>query len=300
MKIYVGITDTNWFNYLSSQKDIDEINFWQPSGGRNFKALNPGEIFVFRLHSPNDYVVGYGIYSYFSILPIDKAWEYFGIKNGASSLEELRTKVEKFRKIQPQPFENYEIGCIMIKQPTFLKKENWFKIPSWKTGIQQGKTYDLSMEDGKYIFNKLNMNLTTEVRELPTERYGEPIQVFPRLGQGTFRSMVLDSYNRRCAITGEKILPILHSAHIKPYNEGGEHSINNGILLREDIHTLFDRGYVTISTDYHFEVSNRIKTDFNNGKNYYSLHGTKILLPNKQEQHPDKEILSWHNNKLRK
>jgi hypothetical protein len=52
------------------------------------------------------------------------------------------------------------------------------------------------------------------------------------------------------------------ASHIKPYAQQGPHEVKNGLLLRQDIHTLFDRGYLTITNDYHIEVSRRIKEDY--------------------------------------
>lgn len=295
MKLYVGITDRNWYEFLAARPDIDEVNFWQPSGNRQFRALQPGELFLFKLHAPDDVIVGYGIFGHSSILPISQAWDYFHEKNGVKDLIEMRARVEKYRRIQPQPLEDYPIGCVMIQQPAFLPKLKQFKIPNWKKGIQQGMTFDLESKEGRQILGNIQQPQYT--RELPgqNERFGTPALHSARLGQATFRSLILDNYNRKCAITAEKILPVLHSAHIKPYNLGGEHKSNNGILLREDIHTLFDRGYVTISPDYHFEVSKRIKIDFNNGKNYYALHGKEILLPQNKNDQPEIKLLQWHN-----
>jgi putative restriction endonuclease len=45
MRAYVGITDQNWFEFLRSQTHLDEVNFWRPSSGQSFKALQPGELF---------------------------------------------------------------------------------------------------------------------------------------------------------------------------------------------------------------------------------------------------------------
>ena len=101
----------------------------------------------------------------------------------------------------------------------------------------------------------------------------------PRLGQGAFRVLVTDIYNRRCAITQERTLPALEAAHIRPYGDGGEHEARNGLLLRRDIHSLFDAGYVTVTPDLRFEVSRRIKEEFDNGKHYYELHGRPIFAP---------------------
>lgn len=117
-----------------------------------------------------------------------------------------------------------------------------------------------------------------------------------RLGQGAFRVVVTDAYQRRCAITGEKTLPVLEAAHIKPYAEEGPHAVNNGLLLKSDFHTLFDGGYITIDKDYRIDVSKRLHEDYGNGKDYYKYHGEKLLiLPEKQIELPSKEYLEWHN-----
>jgi len=55
MNFYIGITDQAWFDYLSSlSPPPDEVNFWQPSGKTTFRALQPGELFLFKLHSLNE------------------------------------------------------------------------------------------------------------------------------------------------------------------------------------------------------------------------------------------------------
>lgn len=89
------------------------------------------------------------------------------------------------------------------------------------------------------------------------EKYGKPTLIQPRLAQGTFRVVVTDSYNRRCAVTGERGLPVFEAAHIRPFADGGEHLVENGLLLRSDAHILFDRGYMTVTPE-HRVVSNRL------------------------------------------
>lgn len=108
-------------------------------------------------------------------------------------------------------------------------------------------------------------------------RYGAPPTIHPRLGQGAFRILVTDTYDRRCAVTGERTLPVLEASHIMPYASGGPHDVTNGLLLRSDLHTLFDLGYVTITPAYRLEVSRRIREEFENGR------------------HPDPALLDWHN-----
>ena len=110
-----------------------------------------------------------------------------------------------------------------------------------------------------------------------------------------FRVLVTDIYQRRCAVTQERTLPALEAAHIRPYGDGGSHEARNGLLFRRDIHSLFDAGYVTVTPDLRFEVSRRIKEEFENGRHYYALHGQHVSAPPRIEQRPDPDALSWHN-----
>jgi predicted restriction endonuclease len=68
----------------------------------------------------------------------------------------------------------------------------------------------------------------------------------------------------------------------------------NGLLLRSDIHTLLDRGYVTVTPDLRFEVSRRIKDEFENGRDYYALQGKPVAVPEPRELAPSREYLDWH------
>jgi putative restriction endonuclease len=114
------------------------------------------------------------------------------------------------------------------------------------------------------------------------------------MGQGIFRAAVTDAYGRACAISQEHSLPALEAAHIRPYADGGEHAISNGLLLRSDIHRLFDKGYVTVTPDYRFRVSDRLRADFSNGRSYYPLNGQLMRLPAARTDHPDRDALAFH------
>jgi putative restriction endonuclease len=103
-----------------------------------------------------------------------------------------------------------------------------------------------------------------------------------------------DPYERRCVVSDEKTLPILDAAHIRAYGDGGDHDTANGLLLRTDIHRLFDLGYVTVSEDHRFEVSHRLKADFDNGRHYYDLHGQALRTPKPGFPAPAQDALAWH------
>lgn len=134
----------------------------------------------------------------------------------------------------------------------------------------------------------------SEPRELPGG-YTDFVPARHRVGQGIFRSVVTDAYQRRCAVTRERALPALDAAHIKPFSVTPVNYVQNGVLLRSDVHRLFDAGYVTVTPRYRVEVSDRIRTDFNDGENYLKLHGTELWVPARREHQPGRSYLEWHN-----
>jgi putative restriction endonuclease len=302
VKFYVGITDYDWFRFLSSIPDVEEVNFWQPGGNRIFKTLSIGEPFLFKLHSPRNFIVGGGFFTHSTILPVSMAWSAFGIRNGARSIDEMRSRIEKYRRQSPHS-EDYRIGCILLTKTFFFEEINWLPIPkNWSPNIVQGKTYDPSDAHGSRLWTEvlLRARLKTRISQehlssIDGPRYGPPVQIEPRLGQGSFRVIVTDAYQRRCAVTAEKTLPALDAVHIKPFGKNGPHQVNNGVLLRSDIHRLFDIGYVTISKENHFLVSRKIREDYENGRDYYAMHGRILHLPAHHNLRPDKIYIDWHN-----
>ncbi len=300
VRLWIANTDHDWFDFLAAQPNINEVNFWQPSGATNFGAIEPGELFLFRLKAPRNAIGGFGVFSHSSNLPISLAWEAFGINNGAVSLTEMRSRVGRYRETNSSPNEDYIIGCRIVVQPIFFPEHQWIpQPPSWSRSIVVGKTYSSGEPEGLALWERLMEQSTNRLEPIgfdePQVRYGEPTLIKPRLGQGAFRIAVTDAYHRTCAVSGGKVLPALDAAHIKPYVLGGSHELTNGILLRRDIHSVFDAGYVTVDEQYRFVVSDRVKTDFNNGNEYRRLHGTLLSMPSNPVFQPDRLAIRWHN-----
>lgn len=308
MNGFIANTDYDWFVFLASQGPLDEVNFWQPSGGhRSFRAISPGEPFFFRLKVPHRAVAGFGFLArHEKAIRSSIAWDAFGTKNGAPDLATMRRRIERYRSDQTlRPGGDHEVGCLMISTPVFLPREQWIREPAdWKQNIVEGKTYDLSVGEGLRIWAEAQARapFTTESLVaaeglLPgsAARYGSETVVRPRLGQGSFRVAVSAAYQGACAVTREHSLPVLEAAHIRPYSREGSHDVGNGLLLRTDIHRLFDAGYVTVTPSYNFEVSRRLREDFDNGRTYYSLHGTEIQVPESVQDRPIASLLDWHN-----
>lgn len=299
INLVVAVTDSDWFETLRRRADLTEVNFWAPSG-TGFKALEPGELFLFKLHSPRNFIVGGGVFAYANQLPCSLAWQAFGEANGASTLREMRERIAKYRKADPADrVTDFPVGCRILTQPFFLAEPDWIPVPeSWSKNTVTFKTYNTDEADGARLWEGMSVRLmraASACASEPVARYGEPRLIAPRLGQGAFRVLVTDAYKRRCTVTQEKTLPALEAAHIRPYAEGGFHLASNGLLLRRDLHSLFDGGYVTVTQDYRFEVSRRIREEFENGKHYYALHGQEIALPARLGDQPDQDALRWHN-----
>ena len=66
----------------------------------------------------------------------------------------------------------------------------------------------------------------------------------------------------------------------------------------QHLHTLFDRGYLTVTPEHRLEVSRRIHDEFHSGKEYYALHGTTIRAPAEAQRRPAAEYLRWHNEQV--
>jgi putative restriction endonuclease len=307
INLFVANTDNAWFDFLSSEGDLTEVNFWWP-GETNFRALQPGEILAFRLKSPRNKIGGFGIFSNYSRIPIQMAWETFGRGNGVPSLEGLRSAIAQLRtNITVVP--STDIGSTILVQPVFFPSHLWFDVPvSWSRSIQRGKTYSTDDTEGLQLWSRLletaklyDATIIPNIIDIPgisdrdQARFGTPTLIAPRLGQGAFRVAVTEAYGRRCAITNGKVLPALDAAHIKPYGDGGLHLKSNGILLRKDIHSVFDAGYVTITDTFKFAVSKKVKEVFNNGEEYLRLNDATIRLPERKADWPDVDLLRWHN-----
>ena len=310
MQGFIGNTDYDWFSFLRDLRPPpDEVNFWQPSGGGAFRAVAPGEPFFFRLKKPHYAIAGFGLFARHEIIPASLAWESFGRLNGAETFDEMCRRIERYRRGQPaDPKRQYRIGCLMISQPVFFEEADWVREPAeFSRNIVRGAGYDLAAGEGRRMWEACLERVQAHRVPMAAEagaqldlvaegpRHGKPQLVLPRLGQGTFRVAVTQAYERSCAVTHEHSLPVLEAAHIWPWGDGGPHRVSNGLLLRADVHRLFDAGYVTVTPDLRFQVSRRLKDEFENGKVYYAVDGQQIAAPRSAVDRPDPDCLRWHN-----
>jgi putative restriction endonuclease len=215
----------------------------------------------------------------------------------------MRTRIGRYRRIPIGVAEDPVIGCLFVRDVRFFPADIAVDPPpDFARNIVQGKSYDLADQSVAAYFSDLLHLILGVVVEVdfsqpwhrPGPVFGDPRLAPYRLGQRSFQAVVIDAYHRRCAISGTHISPVLQAAHIRPLTAGGEHRLDNGLLLRSDIHTLFDRGYLGVDPKYRLQVSPWLREDFSNGDQFYASAGQVIGLPERRVDRPGSQFLEWH------
>jgi putative restriction endonuclease len=323
MRIVVGVTDNRWAALLRDREELTEANFWQPSP-HGFKALKPGEPFLFKTKDPKKYrgvdipgyaLVGGGFFDEYVELRVSEAWTIWGEANGVATESELAARAQGYRAgtsglVEPDP----TIGCVILRNIFFARRgEELAEPPSWSKNSVTYVGYDSSEPDARrdsvYVqesFTALQAHARVDLQWEPDlrgvtlewhgPRFGAPALVRPRMGQGHFKRAVAAAYKNRCAVTSSATFPSLEAAHIRPFAEGGEHTVSNGLLLRTDVHRLYDRGYVSIDPDLRLRVSPQLQAHGWNGVEFYQREaaGFRIEEPNDPQLSPDRDALAWH------
>ena len=174
MKFYLGVTNNKWFNYLS-RISPEDVNFWQPRGNSNFKVIDQGAPFLFKLKSPNNVIGGVGFLSSHTFLPINIAWDVFGNRNGCGSFQEFKQMILQYRTDKDNI--NPSIGCIVLTDPIFFSKEDWIDVsPYWNSSIVQGKSYRISSTViGNELWKKVNEVLQKYLFQTPTKKVDDQL-----------------------------------------------------------------------------------------------------------------------------
>jgi putative restriction endonuclease len=195
------------------------------------------------------------------------------------------------------------IGCVLLRDLFFAPESQTLRAPAdFAKNIVRFKGYDLSESSAlevqlETLLDRSELRISDDLGSPSVVRgatRGLPSLAVPRVGQQAFKSLVLTSYHRRCAVTGNKVEPVLQAAHIRPVASEGQHRVDNGLLLRSDVHILFDRGYLGIDTRYRLQVSHRLRDDYGNGDEFYSRAGSFIDLPDRRADRPSRDAIAWH------
>ena len=111
-----------------------------------------------------------------------------------------------------------------------------------------------------------------------------------RRGQGAFRRRLLDAYRGRCALTSCQVTEVLEAAHISPYRGVETNHPTNGLLLRSDVHVLFDLGLISIEP----ETRRVVAAPGLSGTVYGKLGGQRVAEPSHKALSPSPAALAEH------
>lgn len=292
--IAVAITNKDWYDFLLGRDCSAGVNFWRPS--KDNVIINPGEWFLFKQHSAVGKVMGGAQFIASELLTINQAWSRWRAANGCADKDAfLRRLIKLCSSYDAQKLKGHSyIRCLYLDKPIFLDKKNWFDVPGWNPKSRQPiRKYDAS-NPHRYKLQRLIEDLFPANR-LVFKKFVELGERKEREGQRAFRQEILKNYHSQCAVTREKTRPVLEAAHIEPYAKSHNHLPSNGLLLKSDIHKLFDEGLVSITPeDFKFHVSSLLEKKYKNGKYYYQFEGHTIDVPKRNELQPDPELLQRH------
>ncbi|MGE6833917.1 HNH endonuclease, partial [Priestia megaterium] len=153
-------------------------------------------------------------------------------------------------------------------------------------GLTNHLSYEIINEFYNEIEDEEDINFKLVKEENITK---EEVQRKKRITPNIFKELILSTYER-CAISGETTRAVLEACHIQKYiNKESDH-VQNGILLRKDIHTLYDNCLITIDENYIVHVSEELESD-----HYQLFNNKKLYLPNNEYDYPSKIALRYHN-----
>lgn len=169
------------------------------------------------------------------------------------------------------------VGCASFSEGAILKV---WKIPNYSQDVLEIQKAETQLEKEDYF----------KIETIEDARERSYTSIVRRRGQKAFREKLLTAYNNQCAITDCNAEQALEAAHIYPYKGDDTNQIWNGLILRSDIHTLFDLYLLTIDPE---KKTVCLAPELQN-TSYRELDCKEIRLPNDPKLHPYKEALNWH------
>ena len=323
---YIANTDRKWYDFLAKAaqpvagrvavRRIQEANFWFPNSQKpHITNIHAGTPVFLRLKSPDYSIAGAGFFASYRMLPIEDAWSSFGQLNGDPDFGSFYRRIRAYRTGRAGGGESdpagdemmrHPLACMALRAVEYWPPNDWIQ---WRAD----EGFSGPIVTGKFETDPLRasrlLSALRSIGDLQRSEFSDRFQLVAadgrswrtasaqaiREGQSTFRLRLLDAYGNQCAITGEHTTPVLDAAHIQPYLGPASNHVQNGIVLTNEFHTLFDRGYVTVTPEHRVRISPHLHRDFKNGRRYYPYDGMPLAkLPDDCAQMPSAEALDWY------
>jgi len=296
-------TDPEWLESLRINKITTNANFWRKD--RRNLSLNVGASFYFKVRGRLQ-IAGRGTFREQRELDIPTAWRLYGYANGVESEQSLRERAHEVLGIKADE----PLNCILLDQIQLLKKEDYISISEnlYAHGVMGPRYHDenhlmflaehidqnaLGFTYPEAALSAISMQLH-DSGDFNPDNIESAIEyqmkaIAQRRGQKIFRDLLLEQYQFKCCVSGADAVGALEAAHIVPYFGEDTNHLQNGLLLRSDLHTLFDLGAWTLTTDYRVELSQKLRSTC-----YKDFEGVAIRLPNKKTCRPSIDAINYH------
>lgn len=291
--IALAPANITWFQNLRDAGYSGLVNFWTSMDWKvSGIAKDTWWYFVI-----NGKLAGGGRFEDYAVMRVSEAWARFGFGNGAGSVPEMVGEVisQRQRNVQDKSFNPDPIvGCIALRDCVFL--------PDEQHALPEAHGLSLPGQLLKYkLLSVPPLRLVQIAGSAAQPDAHGPVNkedvrlriqtgIANRRGPELFRRALLAAYDSKCPITGCNTVEVLEAAHIVPYLGDRTDAVANGLLLRADIHTLFDLHLLALTPKTCIVV---LHPDLRLG-HYAELHGRQLRLPQRPEDWPDSTALAEH------
>lgn len=271
---------------------------------RQYKRLHPGDIvWLITMEEGRLYTIGAieigGVYSPEELIAAESAWEgdegCYGIfadrdracLSAQTDLTELAPRlrfVSTNRDRLPDEFrpEHFQTMRRLTDESAALIEAAWRQEAALRGLLEDEHQSDAELE--------LETVAAGETDGMDADRVTVLRAIVQRRGQAEFREDLLLAYDDRCAMSDCSEVAVLEAAHIEPFAHGGSFEVTNGLLLRADLHTLFDLFLISVDPA---SLTNQI-ADAITDPSYRALHGRSLRVPDSSTEKPDQIALSEH------
>ena len=223
-------------------------------------------------------------------MSVNDAWNKYGFKNGCTSKQELIDRLDKYKasnSSDERSVTDSEIGCIVLTNAVYFDDDKFLDLDNYEIDFSR---FIVKIKYYNEI-DPLEIVIQSTVNDfelLPTtlEKLKKSRLLTERKGQGNFRAIITTAYSNKCCITNETTPELLEAAHIQPYFDENSNHVKNGLLLRLDLHKLYDNGLLYIDETFKIHISPEVKSEY-----YQELNGLTIRLPENNNLHPSIEAL---------
>lgn len=269
---------------------------------RECSSLIPGTlILLFKETEPNHYyIVGGAYFLGWRKSNPQKAWQLYGVHNGAYTYEDFVCDVAA-----QGGNENSELSMALLSHTFIFDKNDQVFIPEeLNENVVNRQVFTLPLDEpaGRYLHKQVLARRDNYIGEDGADWHGMYYTASHRNSKtyvAEFQARVLNAYNFRCAISGVKARPVLSIAHIQPFYDNKFQSSSNGVVLRSDLYQLFKGGYITFvykdnGSKLVVKVSETVREAY--GEDYMVLDGKELFLPEDRSAWPEPRYVLWHNN----